>query len=75
MTIAEAISLLVALLQNASQISQLIAGAQSAGRTTLSTSEWATILSSDDAARSALVKAITGGLTAIRPPFPTPPVQ
>lgn len=58
MGIDAALTLLIALLNNAAGISALIAKAKSEGRDTLSAEEWGTIIGSDDAARASLVLAI-----------------
>lgn len=52
------IDLLVALLQNAQQISQLIQTAQASGSTTLPADAWNSIISADDAAEGSLAAAI-----------------
>ena len=56
--VSAAIDLLVALLDNASQISQIIQEAQSSGQTTLTAEQWATITGNDDSAEAALSAAI-----------------
>ena len=58
MPVTAAVDLLVALLQNAQQISSLIQTAQAAGRTTLTPEEWATITGNDDSAEALVVAAI-----------------
>lgn len=60
MNINDAINLVLALLNNSAQISQLIAKAQSEGRSDLTAAEWADVLSKDDAARAGLKAAIDG---------------
>lgn len=57
MGIDAAISVVLALINNAAQISALIQKAQAAG-TDISPEDWATITAADDAARAALVAAI-----------------
>lgn len=57
MGIDAAISVVLALINNAAQISALIQKAQAAG-TAISAEDWATITAADDAARKALVDAI-----------------
>jgi len=56
--VSVAVDLLVALLNNAAQISQLIQLAQSAGQTTLTADQWATVIGTDDSAEAALTAAI-----------------
>jgi len=56
--VSAAVDLVVALLQNATQISQLIQAAQAAGQTTLTAEQWATITGNDDSAETALTAAI-----------------
>lgn len=56
--VSAAVDLLIALLSNATQISTLIQTAQAAGRTTLTSEEWATVVGADDSAESALLAAI-----------------
>ena len=58
MGVAEAVSLLLALLDRAAAISALIAKAQAEGRPNLTAEEWKQITNADDAARSELVAAI-----------------
>lgn len=58
MGVDAALSLLIALLNNAATISALIAKAKSEGRDTLSDDEWVSIISADDKARLDLVNAI-----------------
>jgi len=62
--VSAAIDLLVALLQNASQISQLIQTAQAAGQTDLTVEQWATITGADDSAMAALAAAIAAARAA-----------
>jgi hypothetical protein len=56
--ISAAVDLLVALLQNAQQISQLIQTAQAGGQTTLTAEQWAQITGADDSAEASLTAAI-----------------
>ena len=56
--ITAAVDLLVALLSNASTISQLIQSAQAAGQTELTPAQWATITGADDSAEAQLAAAI-----------------
>lgn len=58
MGVDAAITVLLALLNNAGQISLLIQKAQGEGRTTLSAEEWKAITDSADGARASLVAAI-----------------
>lgn len=51
MTVDLAITLLIALANNAGKISQLISKAQAEGRTELTQEEWEAIVADDDAAR------------------------
>jgi len=53
-----AVDLLVALLQNAQQISQLIQSAQASGSQTLPADAWSAIIGADDAAETSLATAI-----------------
>ena len=62
--VSAAIDLLVALLQNASQISQLIQTAQAAGQTDLTADQWAIIIGNDDSAAAALAAAIAAAKAA-----------
>lgn len=62
--ISAAIDLLVALLQNAQSISQIIQEAQASGSTTLTTAQWATITGNDDSAEAALTAAIAAAVAA-----------
>jgi hypothetical protein len=72
-TVSAAVDLLVALLANASQISQLIQTAQASGATTLTPEQWATITGADDSAENALAAAIAKAkASATPPPAPTP---
>lgn len=59
MTITLALELLTALLNQAGTISQLIAEAHAAGATTLTADQWNKIMASDEAARAALIKALS----------------
>ena len=70
MTIAEAIALLLTLTSSLTQaaaniqtISNLIATAQAAGRTTFTADEWAQIQGIDTNARAALLAQITAALS------------
>lgn len=56
--VAVAVDLLVELLKNAGQISQLIQTAQANGQTNLTPEQWATIVGADDSAEAALAVAI-----------------
>jgi len=56
--VSVAVDLLVALLQNAQQISQLIQQAQASGSTTLPADAWNAIIGADDAAEASLAAAI-----------------
>ncbi len=58
MTIDIAVNLLLALLDHASAISQLIQTAKANGQTTLTDEQWNAITDADDKARDALTKAI-----------------
>lgn len=62
--VSVAIDLLVALLNNAAQISQLIQSAQANGQTTLTGEQWATITGADDSAEVSLAKAIEAAKAA-----------
>jgi hypothetical protein len=62
--ITAAVDLLVALLTNASQISQLIQSAQAAGQTELTPAQWATITGADDSAEAQLAAAIAAAKAA-----------
>lgn len=56
--VSVAVDLLVALLQNAQQISLLIQQAQASGSTTLAPDAWNAIIGADDAAEASLTAAI-----------------
>lgn len=56
--VSAAIDLLVALIDNAQQISQLIQAAQASGQTSLTPAQWAQITGADDSAEAALTAAI-----------------
>jgi hypothetical protein len=62
--VSAAIDLLVALISNAQQISQLIQTAQASGATTLTAAQWATITGDDDSAEAALTAAIAAAKAA-----------
>ena len=64
--ITAAVDLLVALLSNASTISQLIQSAQAAGQTELTAAQWATITGADDSAEAQLSAAIAAAKAAGR---------
>lgn len=64
--VSVAVDLLVALLNNATQISQMIQSAQASGQTNLNTDQWATITGADDSAENALLKAIDDAKAAGR---------
>ena len=64
--ITAAVDLLVALLSNASTISQLIQSAQAAGQTELTPAQWATITGADDSAEAQLAAAIAATKAAGR---------
>jgi hypothetical protein len=67
-----ALSLLSVLLDHLQEISAAIAEATAAGETALSPDRWATIIASDDRARTALTSALAG----LKPgplPIPVPP--
>jgi len=64
--ITAAVDLLVALLSNASTISQLIQSAQAAGQTELTPAQWATITGADDSAEAQLAAAIAAAKAAGR---------
>lgn len=76
MTVEAAISLLLALIQNASQISALIQAAQAKGETTLGPEVWTQILAAGDTSRAALVAAIASAQAkpAAAPPPSSPPI-
>lgn len=59
-----ALDLLVALLANASTISQLIQSAQAAGQTDLTAAQWAQITGADDSAEASLTAAIAAAKAA-----------
>ena len=56
--VSAAVDLLVALLTNAQQISQIIQEAQAAGQTQLTAAQWAIITGTDTSAEAALTAAI-----------------
>jgi hypothetical protein len=56
--VSAAVDLLVALLQNAAAISEIIQEVQASGATTLTPAQWATITGNDDSAEAALSAAI-----------------
>ena len=58
MSVDAAISLLLALINNASQISAMIAKAKAAGSDTISPEDWATIVESANASEANLARAI-----------------
>jgi hypothetical protein len=58
MPVEIAINLLLALLDHASAISQLIQAAKANGQTNLTPEQWKVITDADDAAKAALTKAI-----------------
>lgn len=58
MSVDLAITLLIALANNAGKISQMIAKAQSEGRTELTPEEWDSIISDDDTARIRQIAAL-----------------
>jgi hypothetical protein len=60
LTVDAAVSLLLALINNAAQISALIEQAKSSGSNTIDPTAWAKIIAADDAARQALADAIAG---------------
>lgn len=64
--VSVAVDLLVALLSNATQISQLIAEAQASGQTTLTPDQWSKITGADDSAETALLSAIAAAKAAGR---------
>jgi tellurite resistance protein len=64
--ISAAVDLLVALLENAQQISQLIQTAQANGQTSLTPEQWATVTGNDDSAEAALNAAIAAAKSAGR---------
>ena len=58
MNVSVAVDLLLAMLQNAGQISALIQKAKANGSDTISPEDWLTITDADDAARERLEHAI-----------------
>jgi tellurite resistance protein len=64
--VSAAVDLLVALLENAQQISQLIQTAQANGQTSLTPEQWATVTGNDDSAEAALNAAIAAAKSAGR---------
>jgi hypothetical protein len=62
--LANVTSSLLILAQNAQAISQLIQKAESEGRNTLTTDEWAVVTGADDHARQVLADAISKALAA-----------
>ena len=64
--VSAAVDLLVALITNAQQISQLIQSAQANGQTNLTPEQWATVTGADDSAEAALVAAIAAAKAAGR---------
>jgi hypothetical protein len=56
--ISAAVDLLVALLDNAQSIGQIIQEANASGSTTLTAAQWAQITGNDDSAEAALTAAI-----------------
>lgn len=62
--VSAAVDLLVALITNAQQISQLIQTAQAAGQTNLTPEQWATVVGADDSAEAALTAAIAAAKAA-----------
>jgi hypothetical protein len=58
LTVDAAVSLLLALINNAAQISALIEQAKASGSNTIDPTAWARITAADDAARKALADAI-----------------
>lgn len=64
MSVDAAITLLLALLENAARISALIASAKAAGRSEFDATDWASILAADDAARAALAPPVASPLPA-----------
>jgi hypothetical protein len=72
MDAALAIQLLSVLLDHLQEISAAIAEANAAGQTALTPDRWATIIASDDRARTALTSVLAG----LKPgplPIPVPP--
>ena len=64
MGVTAAVDLLLALLQNATKISEIIQTAQAAGQTTLTPEQWASITGDDDSAEAALTAAIAAAKAA-----------
>ena len=64
MGVSVAVDLLVALLNNAQQISELIQTAQANGQTELTPDQWSTIIGADNSAESALLAAIAAAKAA-----------
>lgn len=64
--VSVAVDLLVELLKNAGQISQLIQTAQANGQTELTAEQWGTIVGADNSAEAALTAAITAAKAAGR---------
>jgi hypothetical protein len=62
--VSAAVDLLVALIDNAQQISTMIQAAQAAGQTTLTPAQWATIVGADNSAEAALMAAIASAKAA-----------
>lgn len=62
--ISAAVSLLDAILTEASKISSLIKSAQAAGQSTLTPDQWATITGADDSAEAGLTAAIAAAKAA-----------
>jgi hypothetical protein len=62
--VSAAIDLLVALISNAQQISQLIQTAQAAGQTDLTAEQWSSIVGADNSAEAALAAAIAAAKAA-----------
>jgi hypothetical protein len=62
--VSAAIDLLVALIDNAQQISQLIQTAQASGQTTLTPAQWSQITGADNSAEAALTTAIAAAKAA-----------
>lgn len=63
-TVAAAVDLLVELLAQAGNISQIIQSAQAAGQTTLTVEQWAQITGADDSAEAKLAAAIAAAKQA-----------
>lgn len=64
--VSVAVDLLVALLNNAMQISQLIQSAQANGQDALTVEQWAKVIGADDSAEAALTAAIDAARAAGR---------